>query len=352
MGRIIWIDAAKGYAITLVVFGHVLGGAVARGWLGGADGDAANLVYDYIYSFHMPLFFIISGALGIKSMRTDPSYAIISRIGSIAWPYVFWGMISILIWPLISQFTVDNMHDSNFHEWLKRGLKALLLGQWSWFLWTLFVAQCILILALRLAPIQMVFAFSVIAFLVIEDKHLFSIYKSGAAPNAVVRYMPFLALGALIGPRIDLIKCDSNAASIAISTLLFGILLTIVFLRINQIPILWLCCGVIGSAASVIVVQSIASRSANRLMANCGAASLVVFLLHPYFQGAARELTLWAMGPSIWWQLAIPTVTGVVAPTLAFMGVERLGLLWIFRLDLNTLIWRGDRRRVNQQVSS
>jgi fucose 4-O-acetylase-like acetyltransferase len=56
IGRIVWIDATKGYAITLVVFGHVLGGMMARGWLSGAYGDAPRLIYDYIYSFHMPLF--------------------------------------------------------------------------------------------------------------------------------------------------------------------------------------------------------------------------------------------------------------------------------------------------------
>ena len=82
MGRITWIDATKGYAIWLVVFGHVLGGAMARGWLSAADGDAPKLIYDYIYSFHMPLFFIISGALGIKGIRDDPRRAIVSRAGS------------------------------------------------------------------------------------------------------------------------------------------------------------------------------------------------------------------------------------------------------------------------------
>lgn len=44
--RLEWIDIAKCLAIILVVLGHATG---------------ASIVGKYIYSFHMPLFFIISG---------------------------------------------------------------------------------------------------------------------------------------------------------------------------------------------------------------------------------------------------------------------------------------------------
>jgi fucose 4-O-acetylase-like acetyltransferase len=343
MGRITWIDATKGYAIWLVVFGHVLGGAIARGWLSGADGNAPKLIYDYIYSFHMPLFFIISGALGIKGIRDDPRRAIVSRAGSIAWPYVFWGIVSILLLPMISQFTLNPVHDLNFYEAFKGGVKGLLLGQSSWFLWTLFLTQCVLISALQVASIPTVFVLSVFVFLVLANKDLGTL-------STLIRFMPFLALGAVIGRRIDLMQCGSKTASIAVGTLLAGALFVLVFLRLNETPILSLCCGIIGSVALLIIAKSLGTTGANLLMANCGAASLVVFLLHPYFQGTARELILRAMGPSIWWQLAIPTVAGVVGPTLIWLGAERLGLQWLFRLDLNRLILRRERGRADRQV--
>jgi fucose 4-O-acetylase-like acetyltransferase len=343
MGRIVWIDATKGYAITLVVFGHVLGGVTARGWLSGAYGDAPRLIYDYIYSFHMPLFFIISGALGINSIRADPLRAMLSRVGSIAWPYVLWGIIGILLWPVVSQFTLNPTYDFNFYEGLKGGLKGLLLGQSSWFLWTLFLTECVLIVALEIISIQMICVLSAIVFLVFANNDLGTL-------SALIRFMPFLALGALIGRRIDLIKCGSIAASVAVGALLFGALLVLVLLRMNEIPILFLCCGIIGSVASLIIAQSLGATWPNLLMAKCGAASLVVFLLHPYFQGTARELIFWAMGPSIWWQLAIPTAAGVVGPTLIWLGAERLGLQWLFRLDLNRLIVRSERRKADRQV--
>lgn len=44
--RIIWIDYAKAIAMLFVIFGHV---------------DSGNYLTNWIYSFHMPLFFLLSG---------------------------------------------------------------------------------------------------------------------------------------------------------------------------------------------------------------------------------------------------------------------------------------------------
>jgi fucose 4-O-acetylase-like acetyltransferase len=323
MGRIVWIDATKGYAISLVVFGHVLGGAMARGWLSPADGDAPKLIYDYIYSFHMPLFFLMSGALTINGIRSDPLRAMLSRVGSIAWPYVLWGMIGMVLLPVVSQFTLNSTHGFSFYA----GWKQLLLGESSWFLWTLFLAHCVLVAASQIMPARMIFFLSVVASVILGNKDIGTL-------RAVFQFMPFLALGAMFGERINTLKLESRVASVLAGTLLFSVLFVLVLVRVNEIPILSVCCGIIGAIASLIIVQSIGAGWLNLLMAQCGAASLVVFVLHPYFQGTARELGRWAMGPSLWWQLTIPTVAGVVAPTLIWLGAERVGLQWLFRLDL------------------
>ena len=51
-----WIDYAKVIGIFLVVFGHVLQGQIAC-----SSDNILKLLWDYIYLFHMPLFFMISG---------------------------------------------------------------------------------------------------------------------------------------------------------------------------------------------------------------------------------------------------------------------------------------------------
>ena len=47
--RLNYLDFVKGFAILLVVLGHIY--------------DISNPIKIWLYSFHMPLFFIISGIL-------------------------------------------------------------------------------------------------------------------------------------------------------------------------------------------------------------------------------------------------------------------------------------------------
>ena len=54
-----YIDAAKGLAIFLMLWGHCIQSCVV-----GSDVDFfENTVFKAIYSFHMPLFMLISGYL-------------------------------------------------------------------------------------------------------------------------------------------------------------------------------------------------------------------------------------------------------------------------------------------------
>lgn len=58
--RIEWIDALKGFTILTVVIGHCADGILSAGMYTQYQASLRAL-YDFIYSFHMPLFFIISG---------------------------------------------------------------------------------------------------------------------------------------------------------------------------------------------------------------------------------------------------------------------------------------------------
>jgi fucose 4-O-acetylase-like acetyltransferase len=56
--RIEIVDAVKGIAMVLVVYGHVAQGLMHRGWW---TSPSANFQDKYIYSFHMAAFFFVSG---------------------------------------------------------------------------------------------------------------------------------------------------------------------------------------------------------------------------------------------------------------------------------------------------
>lgn len=58
--RLNWIDYGKGIGIIFVVYGHVIKGLITPGLI---DERFYYYSVNFVYSFHMPLFFILFGYL-------------------------------------------------------------------------------------------------------------------------------------------------------------------------------------------------------------------------------------------------------------------------------------------------
>jgi len=84
--RIEWIDSARGIGLFLVVFGHALKG-----------NEFTAMV---IWSFHMPLFFFLSG-LTSSPWTLGASGALMRSLRNLAVPYLFFSSASIILWQLL-----------------------------------------------------------------------------------------------------------------------------------------------------------------------------------------------------------------------------------------------------------
>ena len=93
--RVDYIDKLKGFAIILVVMGHVLE------WGMGISDSPANLFYS---SFHMPLFIIVSGMFYREKNFKD---FIVNIIKKLILPYI----IVILITGFVKAIAIDNNID-------------------------------------------------------------------------------------------------------------------------------------------------------------------------------------------------------------------------------------------------
>ena len=87
--RILWLDAARGIGVVLVVLGHAISDTVM-------DNPLFSRLFYFIYSFHMPLFFFISGYCGSKAIKCDTISEkckyIRSRFSRLMIPYFFIGV--------------------------------------------------------------------------------------------------------------------------------------------------------------------------------------------------------------------------------------------------------------------
>ena len=84
------IDVLKGIAILLVVIGH----SVCEVY--DSKTFNTNIIFKFCYSFHMPLFFYISGYLvGMKDVYTNEW--IKRKFKTLMIPYFFWTLVHIFI---------------------------------------------------------------------------------------------------------------------------------------------------------------------------------------------------------------------------------------------------------------
>jgi fucose 4-O-acetylase-like acetyltransferase len=274
----------------------------------------------------MPLFFMISGALCIEGMRKSPVNAFISRTESIAWPYILWNVvIGIALLPLVT--ALSDRAPVNV-DWNATFYLAL-TGELSWFLWTLYVMQ-VLLIPLARVPAWLLCVVSVVLCLASQNIHL-------GPFNAVVDHSPFLLFGAMLQPFLGQLKVACRWKSLLLSLAAFGLMGVALQYGWTAHKPVWILCGIGGSLASILIVQCIGRLLEDKVLASLGIASLAIFVLHPYFQGTARMLVFHVAGATPLWQILLPTIFGVLGPFAVWKLAQQYGMSWLFRLDLPRL---------------
>jgi len=106
--RNLWVDYAKGVGIILVVYGHV-----ARGVYNAKiplDAFVFSTVDSVIYTFHMPLFFFLSGLFFYESLAKRKWAGFIAgKIDSIVYPYIVWSILQGSLEVALGHFTNGNV---------------------------------------------------------------------------------------------------------------------------------------------------------------------------------------------------------------------------------------------------
>lgn len=185
-GRNLFIDNVKAFTIILVVIGHCIQYGSGNAYLDNAD-YFDNQLFSFIYSFHMPLFMLISGYLFNFSLKKRTySKVLLHRFRGLIIPIFSWGLVSLL-------FYIRNM--------LRQGceLDAItIVDEYFssvvislWFLWAVFGCSVIVLLTHSLFnnSIWAYFLFFLITFL-LPDAYNLGLYNF---------IFPFFVIGFLCG---------------------------------------------------------------------------------------------------------------------------------------------------------
>ncbi|WKN42315.1 acyltransferase family protein [Tunicatimonas pelagia] len=177
--RMVWVDIAKGFAIILVVYRHILIGIERSG----IDVGDYIILADITHSFRMPLFFILSGVFVRFSLlkRTNQAF-ISSKLKSLIYPYLIWTTLQISVQWVFRDYI--NAHRT-YLDYLYIFINPRAIDQF-WFIYALFNVAVVYLLffrlfkgnklALLLLGCIFLFASQFIHTPVIEDVLMFFIY--------------------------------------------------------------------------------------------------------------------------------------------------------------------------------
>lgn len=98
-GRLYWVDALRAIAIFFVVFAHMIGS-----FLFGQVSGISQWLLVYILSFHMPLFFFLSGfLLKDDSLNSTFTTYLGKRFTSVMVPYFVFAFMTYIPWFLVTR---------------------------------------------------------------------------------------------------------------------------------------------------------------------------------------------------------------------------------------------------------
>ena len=170
-----YIDIVKGIAIVLVVIGHCIQFGSGKAYF--LEGDYfSNPVFKFIYSFHMPLFMLVSGYLFYYSINRDVWSIIKSKFIGIILPLISWHTLYQFI-------CIINGDHISFRVFFLSYFHTL------WFLRALFYS-CLLILF-----VNRLFKDNIIAYVIIFVAMLF--IPDYRLPAIFVFTIPYFYLGYL-----------------------------------------------------------------------------------------------------------------------------------------------------------
>lgn len=151
--RIRWIDYAKGIGIILVIIGHVIRTETTENFI------ELRIIYNIIYSFHMALFFFLSGVnAGVEKKRKKYIEEICSKLKKLLIPWFCYSMLIYCAFFIVNQIGKGTMcfNDTDYKIiGLSDYFVEIVKGEnpycfHLWFLLVMFILQMLVITVYRL----------------------------------------------------------------------------------------------------------------------------------------------------------------------------------------------------------
>lgn len=314
------LDYIKGIGIALVVYGHVARGVVKAGLP--FDQQLFEQLDAAIYSFHMPLFFFVSGVLFFASFaRRGRAEFMLSKLQTVAYPYLLWSILQGVLEVVLSRWTNGGVSLSEVFALLWRPRAQF------WFLYVLFFVFLVASIVYSLRnKVQNRIVLALAILLYLSAWSPLDLY----ATNMFGQWFVFFALGAALPSAIAALGERAWIFPI------FAALFLATFAVLPQIAgkefgmAMKLALALLG-VASVIGAAGWAMRLGQSWLAMLGRHSLEIYLLHILVGSGVRIVLQKFMGvtnPAV--HLLVGTFFGLGVSLWVAVTIKKYGGNWMF----------------------
>lgn len=314
--RSLLVDVVRGLAISLVALGHTDQGVEHRHWWGTS---AVGMELErFIYSFHMPAFFFVSGIFLVQSVnKRGPVKFINTKVSQMIYPWIFWGFLQYFL-----ALPLKGFMSEQGYPW-RSFLLHFAVGDVLWFLPAVFLA---VVLGMLLRKVN--FA---LLFVVASAVAIFMPLTPVNFLNRGLEHLPFLVAGMWLGRDYERLERVKVPLAGALALILGGAIFLITRSALLTAHGMAIVLGLAGTAMLFLLARCAGRDRFARGMAWVGEASFGVYLLSAYGQGLGRELLrhlLHTTNPYL--QVLVPTALAIYSSAWIYQHRVKLRIDWMF----------------------
>jgi fucose 4-O-acetylase-like acetyltransferase len=276
----------------------------------------------WIYAFHMPVFFFLSGTLIERSVKKPFGEVLSSRLRAIAWPYVVWSLLQESLRELtgISQGSVS--------DWWRILYRPMMQ---FWFLYVLFWLS-LAYYGLRRLGVPRIGVLLVAA--VLHAGHHYTRVPEDISwmYQELCKYGLYLAAGAVAAEWFERRPIPFvGSLAVRLLTVCAGYALIGVCVA-RDWPVNPTLLAFVGILATLALASLLATYRIAPFVEQWGLLSLQIYVAHTIVAAATRSLLLRCCVDEPATQLIAQTAAGIYGPIALYEVCRRLGCDWIFTL--------------------
>lgn len=292
----------RGIAFFLVLFGHSFPDS-AYGYIN----VYTEFGREYIYSFHMPLFFIISGFCMtplLSQKEVNVKNEIIKRSKRLLIPYLFYSYIAIIPKLIFNSYMYIKFEPRIIWETLLGNSASGTL----WYLWNLFVINIFFLLISRFTCNRKIW---LLVSLILYIMHL--LFPEFCF-NKLLEYPVFYVIGIFVSVYFPMIR--KWLSDKGILALLFMLINAIIVVSIGNDERVSLLTALLGSISMLYLVIQIEEKSGTlkKTLKSASDYSYGIYLMSPYVQVAIRVFLYKKIGAPYLLCMALMLILGYLVP--------------------------------------